>query len=117
MHYQSNYRVRDSIFKTSEVDKNGAMTLEAVSSPGKFLMVAQNNKLTTHRLYDESDIPHMMFDLKLNQDNSGITIKSTFKDQYIVHQDGKVQVKPFQSSEEFEDDMTWKPQSTMCNAE
>jgi hypothetical protein len=34
-----------------------------------------------------------------------------------VHQGGKIKVKEFQGSEEFEEDMTWKPQWTMCNAD
>ena len=72
--------MRDQIFKTSTEMKDGAMTLEAVSSPGKFLMYTQGNKHSTlkiHRPYDETDIPYMLFELKLNDDQSGITIKST----------------------------------------
>jgi hypothetical protein len=51
--------------------KDGALTLEAVSSPGKFLMYTQGNKHSTlkiHRPYDETDIPYMLFELKLNDD-------------------------------------------------
>ena len=72
--------MRDQIFRTSDVMNNGAVTLEAISSPGKFIMYTQGNKHNTlkiHRPYDDTDIPYMLFELKLNDDSTGITMKAT----------------------------------------
>lgn len=50
---------------------NGAMTLESMSSPGKFLMFSKGKKnptLKLHRPYDDNQIPLMLFELNPNDD-------------------------------------------------
>ena len=74
-HYQSTYKMRDSIFRTSEVMNNGAVTLESMTHHGKFFVW---NKMKIHRpnKKQEEELPFMLFEIKPNDDVPGVTIKA-----------------------------------------
>jgi hypothetical protein len=55
------FRKRDTIWRTSDVLNDGAMTLEAISNPGKYLTHTKKGKLTIHRPWDEKDNKNSLF--------------------------------------------------------
>lgn len=52
---------------------NGAVTLESMTHHGKFLVW---DKMKIHRPNKKEDIPHMLFEIKPNDDLPGVTIKA-----------------------------------------